>query len=188
MHLLPHPSTGPGPVRALEAVASYAGAGTLRLHYRLDADLAMLRIPSAAQSERRDELWRQTCFEAFVATSGSGDYAELNFSPCGAWAAYGFTSYRGDVTPLALARPPATRWRRERESLSLDVNVIIAGFQPAAGALRVALAAIIEDKSGIMSYWALRHPPGKPDFHHASGFALELSIPGVPPGKENQTL
>jgi hypothetical protein len=28
--------------------------------------------------------------------------------------------------------------------------------------------------SGALSYWALRHPPGKPDFHHPAGFALEL--------------
>ena len=33
---------------------------------------------------------------------------------------------------------------------------------------------------GGISYWALAHPPGKPDFHHADGFALELS-PGAQP-------
>ena len=32
----------------------------------------------------------------------------------------------------------------------------------------------IEDEAGALSYWALRHPPGKPDFHHPAGFALEL--------------
>jgi len=25
-----------------------------------------------------------------------------------------------------------------------------------------------------LSYWALRHPPGGPDFHHADCFAMEL--------------
>jgi hypothetical protein len=38
---------------------------------------------------------------------------------------------------------------------------------------------VIEDQSGGVSYWALAHPPGKPDFHHADGFALEFS-PVVP--------
>jgi hypothetical protein len=39
---------------------------------------------------------------------------------------------------------------------------------------RLGLSAVIEDTRGSLSYWALAHPPGKPDFHHADGFALEL--------------
>jgi hypothetical protein len=33
---------------------------------------------------------------------------------------------------------------------------------------------VIETLDGSLSYWALRHPPGKPDFHHSESFALEL--------------
>jgi hypothetical protein len=33
---------------------------------------------------------------------------------------------------------------------------------------------VIEETNGAKSYWALKHPPGKPDFHHADGFVLEL--------------
>jgi hypothetical protein len=33
---------------------------------------------------------------------------------------------------------------------------------------------VIEAADGSLSYWALRHPPGKPDFHHRDAFALEL--------------
>jgi hypothetical protein len=40
--------------------------------------------------------------------------------------------------------------------------------------LRIALAAVIEDNNGSLSYWGLRHAPGKPDFHHPYGFALEV--------------
>jgi hypothetical protein len=40
----------------------------------------------------------------------------------------------------------------------------------------LGLSALIEDGSGGMSYWALAYPPGKPDFHHADGFALEFSL------------
>jgi hypothetical protein len=32
----------------------------------------------------------------------------------------------------------------------------------------------VEDRSGSLSYWALRHAAGKPDFHHPDAFALEL--------------
>jgi hypothetical protein len=34
---------------------------------------------------------------------------------------------------------------------------------------------VIEEAGGGISYWALAHPPGRPDFHHADGFALELA-------------
>ncbi len=40
---------------------------------------------------------------------------------------------------------------------------------------RLGVAVVIEETSGSMSYWALAHPPGKPDFHHADCYAYELS-------------
>ena len=44
--------------------------------------------------------------------------------------------------------------------------------------LSVGLSAVIEDLDGSLSYWSLKHPPGKPDFHHADCFALEIVVPG----------
>ena len=39
----------------------------------------------------------------------------------------------------------------------------------------MGLCAVIEEKDGTKSYWALAHPPGdKPDFHDPACFALEL--------------
>jgi hypothetical protein len=43
--------------------------------------------------------------------------------------------------------------------------------------LRLGLSAVIEDHYGRLGYWALRHPPGKPDFHNAACFALEIAWP-----------
>ena len=45
-----------------------------------------------------------------------------------------------------------------------------------------ALSAVIEEADGTKSYWALAHAPGKPDFHHADGFALEM-----PPAVQRKT-
>jgi hypothetical protein len=39
----------------------------------------------------------------------------------------------------------------------------------------MGLSAVIEERDGMLSYWALRHAPGKPDFHRRDGFALELA-------------
>jgi hypothetical protein len=39
---------------------------------------------------------------------------------------------------------------------------------------RLGLSAVIEETSGRKSYWALAHPLGHPDFHHADCFALQI--------------
>lgn len=36
------------------------------------------------------------------------------------------------------------------------------------------VSAVIEEADGTKSFWALRHPPGRPDFHHPDCFQLEL--------------
>jgi hypothetical protein len=46
---------------------------------------------------------------------------------------------------------------------------------PADAAWTLALSAVIEEMNGNKSYWALAHPQGAPDFHHADCFALELA-------------
>ena len=45
--------------------------------------------------------------------------------------------------------------------------------------LRLGLCAVIEEESGVLSYWALKHRPGRPDFHHPDGFVLEIEAPEV---------
>jgi hypothetical protein len=47
----------------------------------------------------------------------------------------------------------------------------------AAEPLAVALSAVVEERDGTLSYWARRHPPGRPDFHHAEAFADRLEPP-----------
>lgn len=181
MQLLAHPDSAAGPVRGIDAWAARTREGFLQLTWRLDADLSLLHIPpvltTAGKPARADGLWRHTCFEAFVSAAHSSAYRELNFSPTGEWAAYGFTAYRAGMAPLDLPAPPAARWHRTPAELTLEVVLsiddLLLGAHP--GPLRLALAAVIEDASGTLSYRALRHPAGKADFHHPEAFALELT-------------
>lgn len=177
MHLLAHPASPPGPVLGIEADARPGPGACLCLSFRLAADLSRLRIPAPAAVARADGLWRHSCFEAFLAIAGRPGYVEFNFSPSGAWAAYAFIGYRAGMTSLALPSAPEARWQRAADRLELGVTLAapaLAGW-PAAGPLRLALAAVVEDHSGTMSWWALRHPRPEPDFHHPDGFALELA-------------
>ncbi len=137
----------------------------IRLSFEIEGDIGSLVIPSRSQPERADELWRSTCVEMFVATPGGG-YREFNFSPSGRWAAYDFLSYRDGMID-ADTSPPEIAVRQTDERLTIDVDV-----DRMRG--KVALAAIFEDRSHALSYWALAHPSAKPDFHHPDSFVLDL--------------
>lgn len=144
------------------------------------APLSQLCLPApvvagpGASAGRADELWRHTCLEVFVAACGSQGYREFNFSPSGAWAMYAFTACRAGMTVPALGSPPGMHWQHSPGCLEL-LAILPAESLPAAdGGFRLALSAVIEEQSGTISYWALTHPAGQPDFHHPGSFVLEL--------------
>jgi hypothetical protein len=173
--LVPHPTAPCEAVTSLEAaVAIRWRQRWLQVAYRLTADLAGLVIPAPAAPARRDELWKQTCFEAFIGGDEGGPYLELNLSPSRAWAAYRFAAYRSGMTQLDLPRPPSIDVHSIPGGLMLESEIELGGVMNDAQPPRLALSAIIESADGRQSYWALAHPPGRPDFHHAAGFVLAL--------------
>ncbi len=146
--------------------------GPLLLSYRVSGAMAKLTAPARATPARADGLWRRTCFEAFV---GVGDgYLELNFSPSTEWAAYRFSGYRAGMAPAHDLAAPAIAVSAGDETLELRVSVDL----PADAGGRLGLSAVIEETGGGLSYWALGHPPGKPDFHHWRAFAIDLPVAG----------
>src|SRR5207248_4680401 len=66
-----------------------------------------------------------------------------------AWAAYQFTDYRDGMAPASLTRAPGLQVRRSSEQLELTATVHLGGLTglSEAPALRLALAAVIEDRS-----------------------------------------
>lgn len=167
-----HPDFRCAPVEGIEAEAVRTPGG-LTLHYSLTGDLDRLRLPPRAAPERTDELWRHTCFEAFIASDGGG-YYEFNVSPSTQWAAYRFDGYREGLAPFELYAPSiAGEMGDGRLELRIVLDLADAAL-PENGTWRIGLSAVMETADGGLSYWALRHPPGKADFHHADCFALEL--------------
>ena len=148
--------------------------GLLVLKYRLTGHVADLWLPPLTAPARADELWRRTCFEAFVKPTPGEAYFEFNVAPTGQWATYGFSGYRADMRSPAEAIEPGVKSRATTSSYELDVTFDLAALPGADAPWRVGISAVIEEASGRRSYWALTHPPGKADFHHADGFALEI--------------
>src|SRR5579863_7344904 len=92
--LVAHPQTPAALPATLVADVRRVSPAVLRCDFVLQADLTRLALPAPRTGERRDELWRQTCFEAFVSAAEACGYCEFNFSPSGDWAAYQFEDYR----------------------------------------------------------------------------------------------
>jgi len=166
-------------IDGIEAKVDASESAALAFSYTLIGDIHRLLIPVAAAPMQVDGLWRHTCFEAFIGMKGSAAYYEFNFSPSSEWAVYSFRSYR-DGEPVDDERlSPEIVVRRETGKIELDAVVHLdrlAAIQPGAR-LRLGLSAVIEDNDGKVSYWALKHPADKPDFHHPDSFALELALP-----------
>lgn len=202
-----HPQTPASAVTSVSYELAMEHTGSWRLSCIIGCPPKGLRLPASTEPQRRDGLWRSTCFEAFFLDEASGAYVEFNFSPSGEWAAYQFSSYRQEPADLDCPSPQiitsapkqaVDALKRLAETYGLDPAMVdllqpLGGDEvpqfgisatmegpPLAGggSWRLALSAVIEETDGTKSYWALRHPPGPPDFHHADNFALILGAPG----------
>jgi hypothetical protein len=176
MPLVAHPTTQSGAIESLDVQLSVPSPGILTLGYTLRADMSRLRVGPEGVPGPADDLWKHTCFEAFVQPAGSLGYYEFNFSPTRQWAVYRFDSYRKGMTPMDMANPPNISIRRAPDCLDLQATFrlpISAGID-AAQRPKLALTAVVEEDSGRLCYWSARHPQGKPDFHHPDGFVFEF--------------
>jgi hypothetical protein len=175
--LTAHPSTPNEAVRSLGARVRAEKSDILVFHYSLAADMSRVRVPSSGVGGPADALWQHTCFEAFVAAADAPGYHEFNFSPSGDWAIYRFSAYREGMSRVERSGAPQISVRRCDGGLELESAVPLRGLADLHDArhLRVAMAAVIEDDAGGLSYWGLRHAPGKPDFHDVKGFALQVA-------------
>jgi len=176
-HLLkPHTDSPPGPAVQIE-VAIAQRTGSLHLSYILTGRMSEIRSPPMTTPGRGIKLWQHTCFEAFIRAASGGEYYEFNFSPSTEWAACRFSSYRaGMQDAVEVAAPPIqVQAAPDRFTLNTVVKLDALSSLSRRVSWRLGLSAVIEDTSGRRSYWALAHPPGKPDFHHADCFAHEFS-------------
>ena len=175
--VLIHPDFRSSAPFRIEADAVRSPVGGMELRFLLTGSVTDLVVPPPAEIGRADGLWRHTCFEAFVGTANGDGYVELNFAPSAEWAAYAFDGYRQGMRPAEVP-PPLIEAMAVREGLELTATVdLSATGLPLDAPWRVGLSAVIEARGGEISYWALAHPSGKPDFHHRDGFVIELPTP-----------
>jgi hypothetical protein len=163
-------------VRSVKARVGRKADGVLTITYSISGDLSRVRVPPPREPRIAHGLWQRTCCECFIARDGEPGYHEFNFSPSGEWAAYAFAKYREGEAVVDEKLDPRIALQRPAGTLELDASIALGRLSErhAREKLAVALSAVIEDDEGTLSYWALRHPAGKPDFHHRDSFILQL--------------
>lgn len=169
------PFAPPAAPRSLRVRARLDG-GRLTLRFVLEGELEDLELPRpAGPPRRRDGLWRDTCFEGFLAGAGEAAYREVNLAPTGDWAIYAFRAPREGMSPVASVA--ALEWNTHRvtgrHAIRFTVDLPSLGLDPAPG-LELGAGAVLRRRDGEREYWALAHPGPAPDFHCRAAFLLRL--------------
>jgi hypothetical protein len=172
-----HPDVTCTSVSRVRSLIRLDAANTLSATYTVEGAIEQLLIHG--ENLANAELWRRTCFELFVGATNDAEYYEFNFCPGGEWAIYGFRNYREGGLIHVDGLEPNIAVRRGADFLELSAAVPLDRLDGVSSgvSLTLGLSAVIEDRQGGLSYWALKHPAGEPDFHHPDNFAVEIQLP-----------
>ena len=146
----------------------------LALQYALFGDIESVLLPPASlPPSRKDDLWKATCFEFFLAIKDQPGYWEFNMSPSGDWNAYRMDAYRriGFREEMAIVHLPF-QFRKRPDGFFLDVSLDLTSFIEHEEQLQMGVTAIIQTESEGETYWALAHPAPGADFHLRDSFIL----------------
>lgn len=143
----------------------------IELEFRLEGALQSIRWGDSNSTlpQRKDELWKGTCFEAFLSlsTDPSEPYYEINCSPHGDWNIYHFDSYR-----QGMIAAPDLQVELVKQAILPERAVFaiqIRGPLP-TDPLLTGLTAVVQFLDSTVSYWALQHSQKKADFHDKTTF------------------
>ena len=117
-----------------------------------------------------------------LVVSGTTTTSTVTYTPPSSLPGAPYDRRDYEVISVAPARP-ATGNDTVYMQLHLDVLIHLGRLSRdhLTAPLLIALSAVVEQSNGSLSYWALKHPPGRPDFHHADGYVLELAGEESPP-------
>jgi hypothetical protein len=174
-----HPTTPSDAVSDLRASILRSRDGVLEVAFHLAGALSRIRVPALGATRPGSRLWEHTCFELFVAPEPGRAYYELNLAPSGEWAIYAFRDYREAAGSSGELFPPDLSVHESEALLELEARISLPEPLPSSDPApwRVGLSAVVEESDGRRSYWALRHPGDRPDFHHPDALALRLEPP-----------
>lgn len=145
--------------------------GVLRLRFVLHSPAQGLKLPPASGTPaRRNGLWQNTCFEAFIARAGDEAYWELNLAPNGDWNVYALSGYRENLQECNGIRSLPYQLHRSNRRLELACELDLNRWFTSDQELELSLTAVLEHPEHGCSYWAWQHKGDQADFHLRPSF------------------
>jgi len=148
----------------------------LSIHYEVTGDIDQILLPvQCSLPSRKDDLWKATCFEFFLAVPDQPRYREFNMSPSGAWNVYVMDKYRrvGFREESEIAQYPF-EFTKSNKRISLVTSMDLTPVLSPSQNIQLSITAIIQTKDENETYWALAHPGQQADFHLRESFILSL--------------
>jgi hypothetical protein len=172
--LQPFPTAAPLPRVGITGHISRSPHG-LTVRYTVMGQLAdIVFVAKEAHPFRRDGLWEETCLELFLASRNSPHYWEFNLSPSGHWNVYRFAAYRKGMQEEGAYTELPFLVENQPKALTLTMDASLDQIIPSGLAIDAGICAVILDKTGQRTYWALNHRGPQPDFHRRDGFLVML--------------
>ena len=143
----------------------------VRAQFQLEGIADLAPASPSAGSSRKNELWRATCFELFIAPRFEDAYLELNAAPSGDWNAYLFDRYRESMREAPI-KPLRIKMEPNRFLLEADLEPLsfLNGVE-----WEVGISAVLSRLTPArVEYWALEHKAAQPDFHFRGAFLVPL--------------
>ncbi len=125
--------------------------------------------PRSTKPSRKNELWKETCFECFFGVGGVKQYFEFNGSTSGDWALYLFDDYRKGMRDAPVSAQPLLE-KLEKSSGKIECVWRIPYFTKSILQSASITAVIKTNGTDEASYFALKHAGEKPDFHLRESF------------------
>jgi hypothetical protein len=158
---------------------------TLRVRFKVEGasakEFAKIILPPVNPSPvRKNDLWKDTCFECFIPSLHSDAYLEFNGSPSGNWNLYSFRGYREGINEFHLAPESYPR----QTVITFSDHEMVSEWTISTLGLRLGFMSAGENQFEFNSlglttvlstseaslYWALSHEGVKPDFHTRTSF------------------
>jgi hypothetical protein len=145
----------------------------LSVRYAIHGEVDDILLPAPAVPARKDNLWKATCFEFFLAIPGLPEYWEFNMSPSGGWNVYHMDAYRGIGFREEAAFPQLPFEFQKDDGCLLDISIDLTPIIRLEQSLQIGITAVIQTKNGSETFWALAHPGKQANFHLRESFILQ---------------
>jgi len=171
--LIPHPAPKIPTLEIKGTVARIDNHIAVQYVVRGD-DVKNILFPAPSSiPTRKDDLWKATCFEFFLAIKNQPQYWEFNMSPSGNWNVYAMDAYRQvNMREEIVFTQLPFEFRKTNAGVFLDISVDLNPIIQPENILEIGITTIIQTADGTETYWALAHPGPHADFHLRDSFTL----------------